>query len=188
MVTDLMICHVRPDRGHHAGEVGAQLRQPAFEGGVPTERDEDIGEIDAGCGYRNFDLPRSWWNSFERNEFHRLEVTRSANLQAHTVALVVDLGGSPLLSAQRSGAQTRRVPLAISPCGLVFLGPREQLLCQLLAVGVLVHVDLGGAKMRMFGADHPHQASQSRLLQIGSLAGQHRLSVTGHEVQAAARQ
>ncbi len=29
MVTDLMVGDVRPDRGHHAGEIGAQLRQTA---------------------------------------------------------------------------------------------------------------------------------------------------------------
>ena len=26
MVADLVVGHVRPDRGHHAGEIGAQLR------------------------------------------------------------------------------------------------------------------------------------------------------------------
>ena len=38
--------------------------------------------------------------------------------------------------------------------------------------------------MRMFGADHPHQATQPGLLQVGAVVGQHRLGVPGHDVQA----
>ena len=38
---------------------------------------------------------------------------------------------------------------------------------------VVVHVDLGGAQVRMFGVDHPHQAAQPGLLQVGQVAGQH---------------
>ena len=73
---------------------------------------------------------------------------------------------------------------AVSPGGLVFFGSAEQLACQLLGVGVIVHIDLGGAQMRMFGADHPDQAAQPSLLQVGSVTGQHGLGVAGHDVQA----
>ena len=83
------------------------------EARVPAERDEDIGEVDAGRGDRDLDLSRSRRNPVERDEFHRLQVTGRADLQAHTVVLVVDDGGSPLLGAQRAGAQPRRVPLAV---------------------------------------------------------------------------
>jgi hypothetical protein len=61
---------------------------------------------------------------------------------------------------------------------------RADLLCQLLGVGVGVHIDLSGAQVRMLGADHPHQTPQPSLLQVGSFAGQHRLGVAGHDVQA----
>ncbi len=111
MVADLVVGHVRSDRGHHTGEVGAQLRQPPLEGGVAAERDQHVGEVDAGCADRDLDLSRPRRNPVERNEFHRLQVAGRADLQAHPVVLVVDDGGSPLVGAQRTGAQPRGVPL-----------------------------------------------------------------------------
>ena len=35
----------------------------------------------------------------------------------------------------------------------------------------VVHVDLGGPQLRMLGADHPQQATQPALVQIGPVAG-----------------
>ena len=87
MVTDLVVGDVRPDRGHHTREIGTQLRQTPVEAGVLAEGDEDIGEVDAGRGDRDLDLSWPRRNAFERNEFHRLQVTGRADLQAHTVVL-----------------------------------------------------------------------------------------------------
>ena len=38
-------------------------------------------------------------------------------------------------------------------------------------------------QVRVLGADHPQQATQSALLEIGAVVGQHRLGVPGHDVQ-----
>ena len=132
---------------------------------VAAERDQHVGEVDAGRGDRDLDLSRSRRNPLEGDQFQRLQVTGRADLQTHAVALVVDDGG---VAAPRAAAELgyRRAVYhcAVPPGGLVLLGPAEQLPCQLLGVGVLVDVDLGGAQMRMFGADHPHQAAQPGLL------------------------
>ncbi len=61
--------HARSDRGHHAGEVGAQRRQPALEGRITAERDEDVGEVDAGRADGDLDLSGSRWNAVAGNEF-----------------------------------------------------------------------------------------------------------------------
>ena len=184
MVADLVVGDVRPDRGHHPGEVGAQLRQPPVEGGVTAERDQHVGEVDAGRADRDLDLARSRRNPFAGNEFHRLQITGRPDLQTHPVVLMVGDGGVPLLGAKRSGGQARRIPLAVPPGGLVLLGPAEQLPRQLLGIGGFVHIDLGGAQMRMFDADHPHQTPQPSLLQVGSVTGHHRLGGAGHDVEA----
>ncbi len=92
----------------------------------------------------------------------------------------------PLLGAQRRGAQPRRVPLVVAPGGLVFVGSAQQLACQLLDVGLLVDVDLGGAQVRILGADHPQQAAQPALLEIGAVIGQHRSGRCGSRHTAAA--
>ena len=123
MVTDLVIGDIRPDCRHHASEIGTQLRQPALEAGVFAKRDQDVGEVDAGCGDRNLDLSRPGRNPVERNEFHRLQVTRRADLQPHVVAFVIHDGGLPLVVAQWTGEQARRVPRAMPPGGFVFLRP-----------------------------------------------------------------
>ena len=173
MVTDTVLSDPRPDRGHDTGEISAQPRQVPFEARVAPERDEDVGEVDAGCGDRDLDRSRSWRNPVERNEFHGLQVTRSADLHAHTVVLVFDDGRSPFARAQRTGPQACGVPIAIAPGGLVFVGPTEKLQRQLLrSVPIVVPVDLGGAQVRMLGIDHPHQATQSGLLQVGQIAVQ----------------
>ena len=91
-------------------------------------------------------------------------------------------GGLPLLGAQRSGGQPRRIPRAVSPGGLVLLRPDEQLPRQLLGIGGVVHIDLGGAQVRMFGADHPHQTPQPSLLQIGHVTGHDGLGVARHDI------
>ena len=184
MVADLVVGHVWSDRGHHPGEIGAQLWQLPLEGGVTAERDQHVGEVDAGRADRDLDLSRPRRNPVAGNKFHRLQIAGCADLQAHPVVLMVGDGGLPLLGEQRSGAQPRGVPRAVSPGGLVFFGPAEQLLRQLLGVGGFVHIDLGGLQVRMFGADHPDQAPQPSLLQVGLVAGQHGLGSAGHDVQA----
>ena len=184
MIAHLVVGHVWSDRGHHPGEIGAQLRQPPLEGGVTAERDQHVGEVDAGRADRDLDLPRPRRNPVAGNKFHRFQITGCADLQTHPVALMVGHGGLPLLGAQRSGGQPRRIPRAVSPGGLVFLGPAEQLPRQLLGIGGFVHIDLGGAQMRMLGADHPDQTPQPSLLQIGRVTGQHGLGGAGHDVQA----
>ena len=82
--------HARPDRGDHAGEVRAQLRQAPVEARVAAEGDQDVGEVDARRGHRDLDLARPRRDPVERNEFQRFQVTGRADLQAHAVVLVVD--------------------------------------------------------------------------------------------------
>ena len=184
MIAHLVVGHVGSDGGHHPGEIGPELRQPPLEGGVAAERDQHVGEVNAGRADRDLDLSRPRRNSVAGNQFQRLQITGRADLQAHPVALVVHHGGTSLVGVQWSQGQPRRIPLAVSPGGLVFVGAAEQLACQLLGVGGLVHIDLGGAQMWMLGADHPDQTPQPSLLQVRSVAGQHRLRGARHDVQA----
>ena len=58
MIADFVVGDVGPDRGDDAGEVGAVLGQVSLEGGVATERDQDVGEVDARRGDRDLDLAR----------------------------------------------------------------------------------------------------------------------------------
>ncbi|CFE38387.1 Uncharacterised protein [Mycobacterium tuberculosis] len=95
VITDPMLGDIRPDRGHHTGEVDAQLLSVALEGGIPPESDQNVGEVDTRCGHRDLDLARSRRDPVECDELQRLEVAGSADLQAHTVASVFDDGGSP---------------------------------------------------------------------------------------------
>ena len=79
-------------------------------------------------------------------------------------------------SSGRSGAraQARRVPLVVAPGGFVFSRPGEQQLPhQLLDAGLLVNVDVGGVQVRVLGTDHPEQATDSALLEIWVVVGQH---------------
>ena len=54
----------------------------------------------------------------------------------------------------------------------------------MLGLRLVVHVDLGGVQMRMFSLDHPHQAPQPALLQVGQVVGQHGLGFPGDDIQA----
>ena len=93
--------------------------------------------------------------------------------------------GSPLFGAQRHGIQPRGVPLAVSPRGLVLFGPDEKLPCQLPGDSIgLIHVDVGGAEIRMLIADHPDEATQPGLREVDPIAVQHCLRGAGHDVQA----
>ena len=58
------------------------------------------------------------------------------------------------------------------------------MLRQPLGVRALVDVDLGGAQMRVFGADHPHQTADTGLLQVELIVGRHRLRAAGHDEEA----
>ena len=182
MVADPVIGDIRPNRRHHAREIDAQLRQLSVDAGVSAERDQDIGEVDAGCADSDLDLPRPWLDPVERDELHGLQVAGGANPQPHTVVLAVDDGGSPLLGAQRGGAKARGEPRAVSPGGLVLVRAGQQLARHQLGVGLLVDVDLGGAQLRMLGANRPQQAAQSALFEIDDIIGQHRLRVHGHDI------
>ena len=171
------------DRGHHAGEVDAQLGQVALEAGVAAEGDQHVGEVDARRADRDLDLTRSRRDAFAGNEFQSAQIAGRADLQTHAVAFIVRDGGVPLLGQQRSRAQPRGVPLAVAPCGLVLVGPAEQLLRQLLGICRLVDVDLGGVQVRMLGADHPDQSAQPGLLQVGDLSRGHGVGVARHDVE-----
>ncbi len=168
MVTDLVVGDVRPDRGHHAGEVGAQLRQLPVEARVAAERDEDVGEVDAGRGDRDLDLSRSRRNPVERDEFHRSAGHRACG----SAGAYRRARGRRRWFAVRRGAAdwatgvrctTRRSRHAVSSSS----DPLSSCGANCSAVRVVVHVDLGGAQVRMLGVDHPHQATQSGLLQVG---------------------
>ena len=173
-----------PTARHHPGEIGAQLRQPPLEGGVTAECDQHVGEVNAGRADRDLDLPRPRCNPIAGNKFQGFQITGRADLQTHPVALMVHHSGLPFLRPQRSGGQPRRIPRAVSPGGLVFFRPAQQLPRQLLGVGGFVHIDLGGAQVRMLGADHPHQTPQPSLLQIGHVTGRYGLGVARHDIYA----
>ena len=183
-VPDPVVGDAGPDRGHHAGEIGAELRQRSVEGGVSAERDQHVGEVDAGRADGDLDLSGSRRHPVDRGEFHRLQVAGRADLQAHTVVPVVHDRGFPLVGAQRSRAQPGGVPLVVAPRGLVLVGSGQQLACQLLGIGALVDVDLRGAQVRVLGADHPQQATRPGLLEVDGVVCEHRLRVPGHQVQA----
>ena len=182
-VTDLMVGDTVPDRGHHADEIHTQLRQASLEAGESAERDENISEVDAGHGDRDLDLSWPGRNAVERGEFQCLQITRvriCRRIPSRSWSTTV-----VRRSSGRSGLGHKRAVYhspfrqAVSSSS----DPRQQLPRHLLGVRVLVHVDLGGAQVRMLGADHPQQATQPGLLQVGSVVGQHRLGIPGHDVQ-----
>ena len=99
-----MLGDVRPDRGHHACEIHTQLREPPLEARVPAERDEDIGEVDAGRGDRDLDLSRPRRNPVEGGELQAFPGHQECGSPGAYRRAVVDGGGSPLVGAQRGGA------------------------------------------------------------------------------------
>src|SRR5262249_51967731 len=146
VVADLVIGDVGPDGAHHAGEVGAELRQQPVKSGISAVCDQDIGEVDAGRVDGDLDLTGTRRYPGRCHEFHCLQVARCADLQTHTVVPEVHDGGFALLGAQGSRAQPRDVPLVVAPSGLVLVGSGQQLACQLLGVGPLVDVDVRGVQ------------------------------------------
>jgi hypothetical protein len=64
MVTDLVSCHVGSHRGDDSGEIHTELWRDPVDSGVSTERDQGIGEVDAGRGDRDLNLSR-----FRRNPY-----------------------------------------------------------------------------------------------------------------------
>src|SRR6185437_4342993 len=128
MVAHLVIGHVWSDRRHHPGEIGAELWQPPLEFGVveAAEREEDVGEVDAGRADCNLDLSRSRWNSVECNKFHRLEITGRADLQAHPVALWINHRSTSFVGVQWSRGQSGHIPRAVAPGGLVLVRAAQQ--------------------------------------------------------------
>src|SRR5215213_1761600 len=99
MVTHLMSCHVGTDRGHNAGEIHTELWCIPLDTGVPAEGVEDIGEVETGCGYRDLNLSGPRWNTAERGQFHRFQVTGRADLPAHALVRVGHHGGPAFLRA-----------------------------------------------------------------------------------------
>ncbi|COW69861.1 Uncharacterised protein [Mycobacterium tuberculosis] len=110
MVTNLVVSDAWSDRGHHAGEIRAQLGQVSLEAGVATESDEYIGKVDAGRTDRNLDLSWSWWNAVKRGQLYRLHIAGGTDLQAHAALLMIRDDGAPLLRTQRGRTQARHVP------------------------------------------------------------------------------
>ena len=153
--------------------------------GVAAERDQHIGEVDAGCADRDLDLPRPRRNAVESGQFHCFQVTGRADLQAHARRARGRRRwfGVPRGEAERDkGGRCTTAPLrqAVSSSS----DPLSSCRATCSASVGFIHVDLGGTQMRMFGADRPHQTAQPSLLQVGHVVGQHRLGVPGHEVQA----
>ena len=120
----------------------------------------------------------------KRDEFQGFQVTGSADLQAHAVALMVDGGGPPFVGAERRAAQPCGVPVAAAPGGLVLLRTAQQFLRHLLGVAVVFQVDLARPQLWILRADHPEQATQSGLLQVGPVVRQDDLGPPGHDIQA----
>ena len=184
-VADLVIGDVRPDRGHHADEIDAQLRQAAVEAGVSAERDQHVGEVDAGRGDRDLDLSGPGRNTVERDEFHRLQVTGGADLQPHAVAFVVDDGGVPLVGAQRTRAQARRVPLR--RCARRSRPPPSRPAVRWASCSASVCSSTSIWVVRRCGCSAPITRSRPRspaCSRLSSSSGQHDLRVPGHDVQA----
>ena len=178
-VTDPVVGDIRADRGDHAGEIHTQLWQAPVDAGESAHGDEDIGEVDAGCGDRDLDLPGPGGT---RSNAASSIVSRSPGVRI--CSRIPSCSWSTTVvrrSSGRSGAGHKRAVYhspfrqAVSSSS----DPLQQLPRHLLGIGVLVYVDLGGAQMRMFGADHPHQATQPGLLQIGAVVGQHRSGRSG---------
>ena len=109
------------DRGHHAGEVAAQILQVTLDGGILAECVEYVGGVDGGGSHRDLDLPGPWWHPFGCNEFQRFQIPGGTDPQAHAVAGVLGDDGSPVGRAQRAGPQPRGVPAAAAPGGLVLI-------------------------------------------------------------------
>ena len=89
-------------------------------------------------------------------------------------------------SSGRSGVgrKPRRVPLAVPPRGFVLFGSAEQLLARAARRPSSSSTSIWVA--RRCGCSVPitrMQATQPGLLQIGHVAGQHGLSVPGHDIQ-----
>ena len=154
------------------------------DGGESAHGHEHIREVQAGCRDRDLDLSWPRRNAVDCNQFHRFQVTGGADSQAHTAFRVIDDSGVPLVGTQRTRTQARRIPLPVAPRRLVFVQAAEQFSRQLLGVGVVVHIDLGDAQVRVFRADHPQQATQSRLLQVDLARRPDELRLAGHDEQA----
>ena len=182
MVTDLVRLDIRADRGDDTGEVDTELRG-AREARVTPHGHQDVGEVEAGGRDGHLDLAGAGSDPLEGGQFQRLEITGGPDLQTHALAGMVDHRGETLLGPQRARVEVRSVPLVLAEGGLILIGAEQQLLGDELALGGLVDVDLSGAQMRMFRTDHPHQTAQAGLLEVGPLAGEHRLGVAGHHVE-----
>ena len=127
VIADPVAGDVRPDRGHHAGEVDAQLLPVSLEGRVPAEGDEDVREVDAGRGHRDLDLPgpggtRS--NAANSNDSTSPGVRICRRMPSRSCSTTVVRRS---VGPQRSRAQPGGVPVAVPPGGLVFLRPAQQL-------------------------------------------------------------
>ena len=133
------------------------------EAGVPAEGDQDVGEVDAGRADRDLDLSRTRRNPVERDEFQSFPGRRACGSAGacrrarwSTVAVRRSSGRSGL------GHKRAMYHCAVAPGGLVLLGAAQQLLGHLLGRRVLVHVDLGGAQLRMLSCRSPAAGHAAR--------------------------
>ena len=156
--------------------------QPALETRVPTERDEDVGEVQVGRRDRHLDLTRPGWDTGVGRQLGGLKVAGRADLQAHAVVLGLDDDGPSLVGLQRGQVEPGGVPLAVSPCGLVLVGTSQQLRGHQPA-SVSRRRRSGWPPVRMLHADHPHQPAQAAMLQVGDVTRTHRLGVARDHVQ-----
>ena len=81
-IADVVVAHVRPDRRDDAGEIHTQLWLLSVNAGGAARRDKHIGEVDAGCAYRDLDLPRPRLNALKCGQFHCVQVPGRSNSQA----------------------------------------------------------------------------------------------------------
>ena len=173
---------MRADRGDHTGEVDAQLRLTGVAR-VTAHCHQHVGEVQAGRGDRDLDLARPGRGALERGQFQGLQIARCTDLHPHTVEGVIHDGGVALFGPKRSREQVRRVPPLIAECGLVLIRTEQHLMGNERALGLLVNIDLGRVQSRVLSPDHPQQATQSGLLEIGALAREYRLRTAGDDVE-----
>ena len=183
-VTDLVAGDARAHRGDDSGEVRTELWQPALEARVPTEGDQDVGEVQVRRRDRHLDLTGSGWDTVVGGQFGGLEVAGRANLQTHAVAL-----GVTTVDRRSSGCSGVRLSravyhCAVSPRGLVLVGTSQQLRRHQARRRSTPSTSIWvGSQAGMLHPDDPHQTAQAALRQVGDVTRTHRLRAPRHHVQ-----
>ena len=184
MVTDLEVGDVGPDRGHHTGEINTQLRQVPLEAGVSAERRRTSAKLRLDAVTATSICPGPGGPAIEGDELQAFQVSRSADLQAHTVVLMV--GVAVRRSSGRSGAGRSR---AVYHCPLrqavsSSSDPASSCRATRSASAVLVHVDLSGAHIGYLQRRSPASGHAVPLGPDWPVVGQHRLGFPRHDIQA----